>query len=73
VAAFIPFSYGPTNCVGKTLALMQMRMVLCWMLQRFRFSRAPGVDYEAWEGHIQDWYVVHHAPLVVNVSLRNDS
>ena len=70
VAAFMPFSYGPTNCVGKNLALMQMRVVICWMLRRFRFSKAPGLDYEAWEGQIQDWYVVHHEPLVVSVSLR---
>ncbi|KAH9035423.1 cytochrome P450 [Lactarius hengduanensis] len=41
-AAFFPFSYGPTICVGKNLALMEMRMVLCWVLRRFRFSSAPG-------------------------------
>jgi len=27
-AAFFPFSYGPTNCAGKNLALMEMRMLL---------------------------------------------
>jgi len=70
VAAFIPFSYGPASCVGKNLALMEMRMVLCWMLRRFRFSKAPGVSYEAWEGQIQDWFVVHLEPLIVGVSLR---
>ena len=68
--AFIPFSYGPTICAGKNLALMEMRMVVCWVLRRFRFSKAPGVDYEEWEGKIQDWFVVHQEPLVVSVSLR---
>jgi cytochrome P450 len=29
---------------GKTLAVMEMRMVLCWLLGRFRFSKAPGAD-----------------------------
>jgi len=70
-AAFIPFSHGPTMCVGKNLALMEMRMVVCWVLRRFRFSKAPGVDYAEWERKIQDWYLVHQEPLVVNVSLRN--
>ncbi|KAI9462029.1 high nitrogen upregulated cytochrome P450 monooxygenase 2 [Russula earlei] len=70
VTAFIPFSYGPTMCVGKNLALMEMRMVLCWMLQRFRFSKVPGVAYEEWEGRIQDWFVIHFEPLSVNVSIR---
>jgi len=69
-AAFIPFSYGPTICAGKNLALMEMRMLLCWVLRRFRFSKAPGVDYEEWEAKIQDLFVVHHEPLVVSVSLR---
>ncbi|KAF8481478.1 cytochrome P450, partial [Russula emetica] len=69
-AAFIPFSYGPTICAGKNLALMEMRMVLCWILRHFRLSRAPGVVYEGWEDKIQDWFVVHHEPLLVNVSRR---
>jgi cytochrome P450 len=68
--AFFPFSYGPTSCSGKNLALTEMRMVLCWMLRRFLFSRAPGVDYEKWETKIQDWFVVHQEPLLVSVSLR---
>ena len=69
-AAFIPFSYGPTSCVGKNLALVEMRMVLCWILRRFRFSKAPGVGYEEWERKIQDWFIAHQEPLVVSVSLR---
>jgi hypothetical protein len=49
------------------MALIEMRMVLCWIL---RFSRAPGVVYEEWEAKTQDWFVVHHEPLFVSVSLR---
>ncbi|KAH9006681.1 high nitrogen upregulated cytochrome P450 monooxygenase 2 [Lactarius hengduanensis] len=69
-AAFFPFSYGPTICVGKNLALMEMRMVLCWVLRRFRFSSAPGVSHDEWEGKILDWFIVRQDPLLVNVSLR---
>jgi hypothetical protein len=69
-AAFFPFSYGPTICAGKSMALIEMRMVLCWILRHFCFSRAPDVVYEEWEGKIQDWFVVHQEPLLVNVSLR---
>lgn len=70
-AAFLPFSYGPTICAGKNLALMEMRMLLCWVLRRFRFSKAPGVSHEDWEGRILDWlFVVHQDPLLVSVSLR---
>ena len=69
-AAFIPFSYGPAICAGKNLALMEMRMLLCWVLRRFRFSKAPRFDYEEWEGKIQDWFVVHHEPLMAGISFR---
>ena len=68
--AFVPFSHGPTICAGKNLALMEMRMLLCWLLRRFRFSKAPGVNYEEWEGKIQDFVVVRQEPLVVSVSFR---
>jgi hypothetical protein len=69
-AALLPFSYGPANCAGKNLALMEMRMVLCWVLRRFRFSKAPGFSYEEWEGKVQDWFVVHQPPLLASISIR---
>lgn len=36
--AFFPFSAGPRNCVGRALALMEMRVVLVKLLQRFSFE-----------------------------------
>lgn len=40
-AALIPFSFGPANCVGRSLALLEMRMVVAALMQRFemRFFR----------------------------------
>jgi len=66
VAAFFPFSHGPTICAGKNLAL-------CCVLRRFRFSRLPGFPYEEWEGRIQDWFVIRVDPLPVHVSVRDES
>lgn len=35
---YLPFSLGPRNCVGRPLALMEMRVALVKLLQRFSFE-----------------------------------
>ncbi|RAL08505.1 cytochrome P450 [Aspergillus homomorphus CBS 101889] len=45
-AAFQPFSYGPRNCLGKTLAYHEMRIILAKVLYHFDLSLAPeSVDW----------------------------
>ncbi|PIL22998.1 cytochrome P450 [Ganoderma sinense ZZ0214-1] len=42
-AAFIPFSHGPMGCAGKGLAMLEMRTVVCALVQRFKIRlEAPG-------------------------------
>ena len=36
--AFLPFSHGPLNCVGKNLAMHEMRIVVAGLVQRFHFK-----------------------------------
>jgi cytochrome P450 len=40
--AYFPFGGGPRMCIGKGLALLEVQMVLCMLLQRFKFRVAPG-------------------------------
>ena len=57
--AFIPFSHGPMNCVGRALALQEIRTVVCALVQRFRVVR-EGVragDVRAYEGAYKDFFV----------------
>ena len=49
---------------------MEMRMVLCWVLRRFRFSKVPDFCYEKWEGEIQDLFVVRQKPLLASITMR---
>ncbi|MFE0176012.1 cytochrome P450 [Streptomyces sp. NPDC059002] len=43
-AAFLPFGYGPRVCIGRGVALMELKMIVATLLRRFRFTladRAP--------------------------------
>ena len=65
--AFIPFSFGPWNCVGKNLALLEMRMVLCHVMQRLSLRFQEGWEPSDWDHALQDRFVTKTGklPLVV--------
>ncbi|KAI0065823.1 high nitrogen upregulated cytochrome P450 monooxygenase 2 [Artomyces pyxidatus] len=70
--AFIPFSYGPANCVGKNLGLLEMRILVCMLLRKFNFQPADGrsVAPEQWEETIQDFFTMQKGPLWADITLR---
>jgi cytochrome P450 len=41
---FAPFSLGPMGCIGKPLALMELRSALSKLIMQFDFVFAPGDD-----------------------------
>lgn len=47
-AAFVPFSLGPRRCIGEHFAMLEMKIHVGLLLQRFRFSPVsktpPGLD-----------------------------
>jgi cytochrome P450 len=44
--AFCPFVGGPRQCIGNAFALMEARLVLAVLAQRYRFKLAPGCTAE---------------------------
>ena len=86
VDAFIPFSHGPMNCVGKRLAHAEIRAVVCAILQRFRMRAAEGarghgekgegeegqgvLDLAAYERGFLDFFITVRAPVRVVLEVR---
>ena len=69
-AAFLPFSYGPANCVGRHLALREMALVVGALVRRFEFAFADGFAWQAWPGTLRDYLVLSRGPLLVTVRDR---
>ena len=69
-AAYIPFSYGPGNCVGKSLALLELRYVVTVLVRRFDFAFERGF----WDGKrgmdVKDEFALAPGALPVVVSVR---
>jgi cytochrome P450 len=45
--AYFPFLGGPRKCIGEAFARLEQKLVLARLLQRYRFSLAPGTDISA--------------------------
>jgi cytochrome P450 len=41
---YLPFGDGATNCIGQKIAMMEMKVILVRLLQRYRFEICPGQD-----------------------------
>ncbi|KAI3478974.1 hypothetical protein L1887_59055 [Cichorium endivia] len=69
-AAFMPFSYGKTSCVGKVLAYMELRLVIANLVRRFDFVPTQAYNAAKFEAGLVDAFVtrrIHKLPVTVQV------
>ncbi|KAL3447168.1 cytochrome P450 [Aspergillus insuetus] len=62
-AAFMPFSAGEFNCVGRPLALMNLRSTIARLVMEFDFEFAPGEDGSRFLGDGKDNFVFYPGDL----------
>ncbi|CBQ69653.1 related to Cytochrome P450 [Sporisorium reilianum SRZ2] len=69
-AAFMPFSFGKTSCVGKALAYMELRLVLANLVRRFDFVPTEKYDAQKFQDGLMDAFVIrrnHKLPVTVHI------
>lgn len=49
-----PFSIGPRSCTGRSLALLQIRLVIARVAWLYDFKRAEGNDSHVGECRVED-------------------
>ena len=42
--AFIPFSSGPSNCIGQNFAMHEAKIIICEFLRRYDFELTKGYE-----------------------------
>lgn len=68
--AFIPFSYGPQNCVGKQLAILEIRFIVCLLMKQFNLQFPANFDAERWPDLYQDKFIATVGQLPVLLTRR---
>ena len=68
--AFVPFSHGAANCVGKSLAMQEMRVFVTCVVHELDLRFADGWDPADWEREMQDMQTMKVGRLPVMVERR---
>ena len=68
--AFLAFSHGPLGCVGKGLGMLEMRMVVCALVQRYEMRLREGWDPRAYVEGYKDYFVATRPAVPVVLSER---
>ena len=61
--AYAPFSLGTFGCIGKSLALMNLRTTVARLLREFDVSIAPDEDCAGIEEDTKEHFLLEPGPL----------
>ncbi|PLB54730.1 cytochrome P450 [Aspergillus steynii IBT 23096] len=67
---YAPFSIGPAGCIGKPLALMNLRTTIARLVTQFDFEFAPGENPRQFEEDAMDNFILSIGKLMVVLRKR---
>lgn len=68
--AFMPFSQGRYSCVGKNLAMAELRYVTAMLISKYHIGFAQGEDGSKVEGEMRDQFTAAPGPLRLIFRMR---
>jgi len=68
--AFVPFSAGYSSCVGKHLALQNIKVLIGYMMHTFDVAMVPQFDEEKYDASYKEYGLWTHDPLHLVFSPR---
>ncbi|TFK74247.1 cytochrome P450 [Pluteus cervinus] len=69
-SAFLPFSTGPMDCIGKRFAVQELRLVVARLIREFDMEFAEGFDPRVSEDQMKDFFVTSLGSLPVVLQKR---
>lgn len=69
--AFIPFSTGPANCAGKSLAMLELRAVVSLFIMHFDMVFDDSFDPKTWMESLKDYFILDCGKLIVELRIRS--
>lgn len=63
---------GPYGCIGRPLALLNLRTTIAQIIMSFDFRFAPGEDGRAFEEQTKDHFTVSLGPLNMSFTKRSE-
>ncbi|KZV69241.1 cytochrome P450 [Peniophora sp. CONT] len=70
-AAIMTFSYGPFGCLGKALAIQELKLIVAHLFLAYDIKFAPGFDPHAFEAGVRNLRTtIFDHPLIVTATSR---
>ncbi|KAJ5901633.1 L-ornithine-N5-monooxygenase [Penicillium taxi] len=70
-SAFAPFSTGPYGCIGRPLALLNIRTTIARLITTFDLSFAPGENGQRFENDAKDAFTIGFGDLMISFRKRS--